>query len=169
MAGGPTADLYDADRFRQRVEKRRREKGLEFNPVGAPAALHQHRRRAPINHTTLFEHRDPIAEGFSLVHRVCREHDRGPAAGFGANQAPNPLARDRIEPEARLIQKEELRRPHQCGGKRNPPPRPSGQIAHHLSPFFVEAQLLEKCAYGARARVERRDPIDRLKDPEKGR
>ena len=86
----------------------------------------------------------PLAERVSFFHVVRGQHDRFAELVVFANDLPEQDARLRIEPGARLIEKQNLRIVHHGAGDRQALHHSAGKSTDHLRGAIGELEFFEQ-------------------------
>jgi hypothetical protein len=116
-------------RHRLAFAHQRDERVLEVLVAGAPA---QAPGRVGHEHLTVAHEQQPVAVA-RLLEAVARDEQRRALLGEPAEEPPELDAPDRVEPDRRLVEDEQLGLAEQHGGERDAGALAAGEVAHELA------------------------------------
>ena len=85
----------------------------------------------------------PVAAG-RLVHHVAGHQHAPPPVGQGMEQRPQVAAKDRIQPDRRLVENEDVGFPDDHTRQRGPTALPTGQVAYQRIPVGGQVHALHR-------------------------
>ena len=97
-----------------------------------------------------------------LVHDVARDEQRRAAPGESMAELPEVAAQDRVEPDRRLVEHEQVGLAEQRSGKRDPCALAAGEAVEHTVAEFLERDVRDSALHGLRRLRENARGPDRV-------
>ncbi len=105
---------------------------LQERPVeGLGGAVPDQRARRGVRQQPPFPQQQQPVAPVGLVHDVAAHQHRDPGRGEPVEEAPEALPQHRVQPDGRLVEHEQVRRPEQRDGERGPRALAPREASHH--------------------------------------